>query len=46
MLSPGEEPRVGNRQTLSRMMANYLIIGVLAKGQQLAGLAACNIFWF
>ena len=39
LLSPGEEARVGTRQMLSRMVANYLMIGVLAQGGQLADLA-------
>ena len=38
LLSPGEEARVGTRLMLSRMVANYLMIGVWSKGRQLAGL--------
>ena len=36
LLSPGVKARVGTRQMLSRMVANYLMIWV---GRQLVGLA-------
>ena len=48
LLSPGEEARVGTRQVLSRMVANYLMIGVLGQGEQLADLAklpAYSLHW-
>ena len=48
LLSPGEDPRVGNRQMLSRMVANNLMIGVLAQGKKLASLArllASSVHW-
>ena len=39
LLSPGEEARLANRQLLSRLVANYLVIEVWGEGGQLAGLA-------
>ena len=48
LLSPGEEARVGTKQMLSRMVANYLMIGVWGQGEQLAGLArlpASSLHW-
>ena len=48
LLSPGEESRVGNRQMLSRMLANFLMIGVWGQSGQLACLArllASSLYW-
>ena len=48
LLSSGEEARAGTRQMLSRMVANYLIIGFRGQGGQLVGLArlpASSLRW-
>ena len=37
--SPGEEARLANKQLLSRVMANHLVLEVLGTAGQLAGLA-------
>ena len=39
LLTPGEDARVATRLILSRMVANYLMIGVWGKDGQLAGMA-------
>ena len=45
---PGEDARVGTKQMLSLMVANYLMIGVWGQVGQLAGLArlpASSLHW-